>query len=352
MKISQLATPALLLDAAAMERNAKTLDTLRSGTSMALYPHYKSHKCPAIALWQMKRGAAGITCAKLGEALDLAEAGIPNIVIANQIVQEEKLSTLAELARRVRLTVCADSERNILALERAMADGGTLHVMVEYEVGMRRCGAESHDEVLALARLIDAQPHLHFEGIQAYAGHLAHEYDAEKRRRELLAIEQDVAGLKAYLEENSLAVAEVGGGSTGTVADKPKDTVYTELQCGSYLFMDRSYQLMDLAFEQALSVLVTVVSVKGDRIVVDCGVKSMSMDQKAPVFPDFPDAELSFSEEHTTIFVENSALQVGDRIRYVPGHCCTTVNSFPEIHLVEGDDITETLPVVSRGKAY
>ena len=352
MDTRSLSTPALLLDCAAMARNAALLDTIRSGSSMALYPHYKSHKCPAIALWQLARGAAGITCAKLGEALDLAEAGVKNIVIANQIVQAEKLPRLAELAKCVRLTVCVDSAENVLALEQVMTEaGGTLYVLVEYEVGMRRCGAETHGEVLQLAKLISQQSHLRFEGIQAYAGHLAHECDAEKRHAEIRAIEADVAQLKRCLEENGIAVPHVGGGSTGTVGDKPKDTVYTQLQCGSYLFMDTSYQALELPFEQALTVLVTVLSVKDDRVVVDCGVKSMAMDQRPPVFPDFPDAELSFSEEHTTIFTKNSAFRPGDRIRYVPGHCCTTINTFSELHLTEGDEIAETFPIVSRGRA-
>ena len=187
MNISDLQTPALLLDKPAMERNMEKIDALQQGTSMALYPHYKSHKCPAIAKLQLARGARGITCAKLSEALDLAQAGIKNIIIANQVVQAEKLPVLARLARQCVLTVCADDSRNVLALEEAMAPGGgLLRVLVEYDVGMRRCGVQSYEEALALAELIEDQPHLAFEGIQAYAGHLAHQADAEKRRRELL----------------------------------------------------------------------------------------------------------------------------------------------------------------------
>lgn len=352
MNISDLQTPALLLDKPAMERNMEKIDALQQGTSMALYPHYKSHKCPAIAKLQLARGARGITCAKLSEALDLAQAGIKNIIIANQVVQAEKLPVLARLARQCVLTVCADDSRNVLALEEAMAPGGgLLRVLVEYDVGMRRCGVQSYEEALALAELIEDQPHLAFEGIQAYAGHLAHQADAEKRRRELLAIEQDVAGLKDFIQQAGFPVTEVCGGSTGTAADKPKNTVYTQLQCGSYLFMDTSYQALELNLEQALTVLTTVLSVRPDHIVVDCGVKSMSMDQRPPVFPDFPGAALDFSEEHTTLFVKDTGLQPGDWLRYVPGHCCTTINSFASIHLTENGQVLDSFPIVSRGKA-
>ena len=352
MKIPEIETPAILIDKAAMERNMSRLEEMIQDTSLRLFPHYKSHKCVGIARLQMARGAGGITCAKLGEAEDLVEGGIPVVVIANQVVQPSKLKRLAELAGRAQVTVCADDADNVRALEAACARAGTrLHVLVEYEVGMRRCGVESHEEALALARLIAAQPHLDFAGIQAYAGQLSHERDAAKRKRELLAIEKDVAALKAFLEQNGVPVRDVCGGSTGTAADKPKNTVYTQLQTGSYLFMDSSYQELDLVFEQAMFIAATVVSVKPDRIVTDCGVKSLTMDQEPPRFADFPDAELSFSEEHTTAFVSGTGLKPGDKLLLIPGHCCTTNNCFAQLALVEDGAVAALWPVTSRGKA-
>ncbi len=352
MQITELSTPALLLDQTVMEENASIMKGVLQGTKMRLYPHYKSHKCPMIAKMQIDQGAAGITCAKLGEADDLVREGIQNVVIANQVVQQEKLPLLASLAKRAQLTVCVDDEENIRALEAAMAaEGGHLGILVEYEVGMRRCGVETFEEVLRLARIISTLPHLTFSGIQAYAGHISHEEDGEKRRRELLRIETEVARLKGYLEERGVPVFHVCGGSTGYCAEKPDDTVYTQLQAGSYLFMDSSYQALGLPFRQALYVLTSVVSVKPDRVVVDCGVKTLTMDQHAPFFPAFPDAELSFSEEHTTIFAENTELLPGDMLLCVPGHCCTTINTFDRIHLIQGEDVLHVWPITSRGKA-
>ena len=353
MKTWQLETPALLIDRAAMERNMECMDRILSGTGMVLYPHYKSHKCPEIAKLQMARGAGGITCAKLGEALDLQAAGISNIVIANQVVQAEKLPKLAELAQHCRLTVCVDHAENVLALERAMAAAGDarLHLLVEFDVGMQRCGVETFSEFLALAKLIGEQPHLTFEGIQAYAGQLSHEENAEKRFADIQRIEQRVADLRTYCEENGLHAAHVCGGSTGFAKDKPKDSVYTQVQFGSYLFMDRSFRPLGLEFEQALFVETTVLSVKPNRVVVDCGVKTMTMDQYPPYFPQFPDAELLFSEEHTTILTEGCTLQPGDRLRYVPGHCCTTVNIFDRAAVVAGDEVIDVWEITSRGKA-
>jgi D-serine deaminase-like pyridoxal phosphate-dependent protein len=335
-----------------MQRNMIRAEKIISGTSMVLYPHYKSHKCPAIAKLQIEKGAGGITCAKLGEAIDLCEAGISNIVIANQVVQKEKLSRLAELANKCRLTVCVDNEDNVLALESAMSEkGGVLYILVEFDVGMKRCGVETFEEFLALAKLIQSQKHLRFAGIQAYAGHLSHAKSFEKRYTKIQEIEKTVSALKVYCEENGIKVAEVCGGSTGFAKDKPKHTVYTQAQFGSYLFMDRSFLPLELNFEQALFVETTVLSVKPDRVVVDCGVKSMTMDQYPPYFPAYPDAKLSFSEEHTTIFLQNSSLKVGDRLRYIPGHCCTTINTFDKMFAIKGDKVIDIWDITSRGKA-
>lgn len=353
MKIAQLETPVLLVDRPAMERNMARMADILSGTAMTLYPHYKSHKCPAIARLQVEKGAGGITCAKLGEAEDLANAGISNIVIANQIVQTEKLPKLAALAQRCRLTVCVDHAENVLVLEQAMELAGEacLHVLVEFEVGMQRCGVETFEEVLELAKLVRAQPHLVFEGIQAYAGHLSHEDRVQERFDQIQRIEQRVADLKTYCEQNGVAVAHVCGGSTGFAKDKPKTSVYTQAQFGSYLFMDRSFRSLELEFEQALFVETTVLSVRPDRVVVDCGVKTMTMDQQPPYFPAFADAQLLFSEEHTTILVHNSTLRPGDRLRYIPGHSCTTINLFDRIVVAAGEDVEDVWEITSRGKA-
>lgn len=302
MKIRELETPALWVDKPAMERNMDLLAKIISKTSMKLYPHYKSHKCPAIAKLQLEKGAAGITCANLGEAIDLCEAGIANIIIANEVVQAEKLPKVAALAQKCRLTLCVDNTENILALEQAMAQrgGGTLNLLVEYDVGMNRNGVETYEDFVTLAKLIEAQPHLHFEGIQGYAGHMSHEEDPKKRFDEVQRIEADIVKLKAYCEENGLTVSEICGGSTGFSDDKPSNTVYTQGQFGSYLFMDKSFRPLNLDFEQALFVETTVLTVKQDFFVVDCGTKTMTMDSYPPSFAEFPDAKLTMFEEHTT----------------------------------------------------
>lgn len=351
-RVQEIQTPALLVEKSLLEENLQQMDRLLAASPMALYPHYKSHKCPQIARMQLARGAAGITCAKLSEAEDLAAAGIETIVIANQIVQREKLARLAELAQRCRVTVCVDCPEHILMLEQAMAKRDAMvRVLVEYDVGMGRCGVDRPEDFLALAQLTDRQPHLRFEGIQAYAGQLSHEVDGANRQRELSKIEETVRQLKSFVESHGLPVDHVCGGSTGTAGDKPADTAYTQLQAGSYLFLDATYQTLGLAFRPALFLLMTVLSVKDDHVVLDGGVKSLSMDQQPPSFPDFPGARVELHEEHTLLSVPRGCLNLGDQVRCIPDHCCTTVNLHDQLYLVEGETVLDLWKVTSRGKA-
>ena len=352
MKVSQIETPALILEKKAFEENMAAMDRLLARTTMVLRPHYKSHKSAAIAKLQLAAGAKGITTAKLSEAEDLAQAGVGDILIANQVVQTEKLGRVAVLANKTRLTVCVEDEENVRNLERAMAvTGGTLYVLVEYEIGMKRCGVETHEEVLELAKLIEAQPHLKFEGIQAYAGNLAHEHSLEIRKQATAAIERDLTALKAELTAAGLPPKEISGGSTGTVELKPGDSVYTEMQCGSYLFMDRAYREVGVSFRHALYLLTTVISTKPDRIVTDGGVKSLGMDQGDPVFVGYEGLPIGMSEEHGQVAAPCHSAKVGDKVRYIPGHCCTTINAHDRIYVVEGEDVVDIWPVTSRGKA-
>ena len=182
MKLERIPTPALVLDRAAFEKNADAMSALLAGSTLALRPHYKSHKCSAIAKWQIAHGAKGMTCAKLSEARDLADCGIGDILIANQITDPRKIRELADLAGDCRLTVCVDDEANAKALSvAAQAAGTTIHCLVEYEIGMNRCGITDPEAVVRLARTIAALPGLEFDGVQAYAGHLSHTVSETER---------------------------------------------------------------------------------------------------------------------------------------------------------------------------
>lgn len=353
MLLTDLDTPALVLDIDAFEGNIQKMDALLKETGLALRPHYKSHKCARIARRQMEAGAVGISCAKLSEAEDLADAGIEDILIANQVVHPAKVRRLAQLAARCRLSVCVDDAANVRALGEAVrAVGAQLTCLVEYEVGMRRCGVDSPEEALALAREIEAALGLCFGGIQAYAGHLAHERDFTRRQAESRAIEEDLRGLKRCFAQNGLPPDVITGCSTGTVALRGEDSPYTDMQAGSYLFMDVAYAKVGVEFAQALYVLSSVVSVRGDRVVTDTGTKALGMDQENPWFVDVPrELPVAMSEEHSSFDLPGHSYRRGDTLLCIPGHCCTTVNLYDNIYVTQKGGIIDRWPVTSRGRA-
>ncbi|MCL2008008.1 MAG: DSD1 family PLP-dependent enzyme [Treponema sp.] len=352
MKIKQLETPVLVLDMDKMEENIRTMQELTKKCGIALRPHYKSHKCPQIAKWQMEAGAVGISCAKLAEAEDLINAGLKDVLIANQVISPSKISRLAHLAGSCHLGVCVDDEENILNLEKAAALAGTkIYCLIEYEVGMNRCGVETKEEFLRLAKIIEKCPHLVYEGIQAYAGHLAHRKDHEERKDASMKVDARVKELIDYLEKNGMKAEKVSGVSTGTSIFKEKG-LYTEMQAGSYLFMDGAYAALGLKFINALFILAEVLSTKKDRVVVDAGLKSIGTDQGPPRLADHLEAEPNLSEEHTSFSLPGHNYKPGDKVFLIPGHNCTTVNLHNRVYMARGEEIIGVLDITSRGRSF
>jgi len=352
MHIAQIPTPALIVDQEALRHNVETMRGYIEESGAALKPHYKSFKNTKMARHLIEDGAAGITCAKLTEAEDLAMSGIPDILIANQIVDEAKIDRLAQMALGAKVTVCVDDADNIRELETAAAAKGTvIRCLVEYDVGMGRCGVYDPDSFLRLAVLVRTCPHLQFEGIQAYAGHLSHEIDHAARERESERVERILRELKEHLVSHGVRVPKVSGTSTGTIEFRRKGTVYTEVQPGSYLFMDTSYRALGLPFENALFLLVQVIGENARSVITDGGLKTLSLDQLPPIFADFPAKKVKLSEEHAAIDRAGTELKIKDKLRMIPGHCCTTVNLHDYFYLVSGDEVLDKVPITGRGKS-
>ncbi len=350
MKLENISTPALIIDQPTFDNNALKMQALLQNSNLRLRPHFKSHKCSSIAKKQMENGAVGITCAKLDEAIDLADSGIENILIANQIVDFEKLTRLAFLAKSCKLTVCVDNAENILNLEKAVALAESkVYCLIEYEIGMERCGVSSEEDVVKLYKLIDSCPHLEFEGIQAYAGHVSHEISLEEREKYTLVNTDKLKSLINTLSQNGILVKTVSGGSTGTSVIKAKSDVYTELQAGSYLFMDATYSLLNLPFEQSLYILTTVVSVSENIAVVDAGVKSCGVDQGMPVVKGFDVSKVVASEEHFQLHNPSKKLNVGDKVLLIPAHCCSTVNLHNKLYMINDGKVVDRITVTARG---
>ena len=354
MKLVDLPTPSLVLNETTMLENMDKVDEILKGKKARLRPHYKSHKCAAIAHLQVERGAVGMTCAKLGEAEDLIFSGIENVLIANEIVDPIKIARVAQLAKLCRLTVCVDNIENARALsDAAVKAGSTLHCYVEFDIGMSRCGVFDMQEYIETAKAVVALPNLEYDGIQAYAGHISHMLTKEERKTKVAANSAKLRELIKLLNESGIEVRDVSGGSTGTIDIKAEEGLYTELQAGSYFMMDNTYRELDLPYKNALFVLATVIHKRPGVAIADVGVKGLGTDQAEPaVFraDGTPvNCRIDVHEEHMMLRDPSIDLSIGDRLLIIPGHCCSTVNLYDNIYLFRGDKVVNRLAVTARG---
>ncbi len=343
-----------MLDKAKLQRNIRKMADFVAGGPAKLRPHAKTHKCVEIARLQLDAGAVGITCAKLGEAEALADGGISDILIANQIVGPLKLARLVELAGRCTVTVAVDDADNVRRLSAAAAAAGvTLRVFVEVNVGMDRCGVEPGEPALALARQVDAAEGLVFAGLQAYEGHLQNLLPFEEREARTRADMRKALTAKEHIEAAGLEVGAIGGCGTGTHTITGRLPWMTELQCGSYATMDAQYAAVGGAdYENALTVLTTVISRRPDKAVVDAGLKAVTPEFGDPTVLVEGATWFDFSEEHGEITVGGPAqeLRVGDKIELIPRHGCTTVNLYDTYHVTEGGALIGAWRVAARGR--
>jgi len=353
----ELDTPALVLDLGKLERNIQKMAHFFEDKPARLRPHAKTHKCPQIALRQLAAGAVGVTCAKIGEAQVLADAGVCDILIANQIVGSTKLERLARLAGEVDLIVAVDDARNVDDLERACrARSVTLRVLVEIDVGMARCGVQPGDAALGLARQVADAPHLEFVGLQAYEGHLVMLPEYEKRDAKVRQAMRPLLSLCEDLEQAGLPARIVSGGGTGTYDITGTCPPFTEVQAGSYVLMDTTYLRIRPEFESSLTVLSTVISRPvPERLVTDAGMKSLTREFGWPEPLGLDGVSVQgLSEEHgKLIAADPNAVQIqpGDKIRFVPSHCCTTVNLYDVYHVCRDERLVDIWSVAARGRS-
>ena len=361
--LSAVDTPALLLDLTAFERNLDRLQAVATAAGVALRPHAKAHKCPAIALAQRQRGAVGICCQKVSEALPFLQAGITDIHISNQTVGPAKAGLLAQLALHGRFSVCIDHASQVAALAQATAAiGSRLDVFVEINIGQDRCGVADAPAVL---RLLDAlAPHgqLRFKGLQAYHGGVQHVRGHAQRRDAAQRAAARTADLVAALTHAGVACATVTGGGSGSVEFDLASGVYTEVQPGSYVFMDGDYGRNEygdaLRFEQSLFIASTVMSVgSGDRIVLDAGLKSIAVDSGLPGIWQYgaESATLAYAaanDEHGIVRTRapgDAHPALGSQLLLVPGHCDPTLNLHDQLVCVRDGRVESLWPIAARG---
>jgi len=332
VKISELQTPALLVDSADFEHNLSTMAAALPGAR--LRPHVKAHKCTALAARQELAGHPGFTCATVREVEGMAAAGLgEDLLLANEVLEMSRLGHVCA-NHRARVTVAVDSE----AVVDAALAGGVREVLIDVNVGLPRCGVDPADA----GRLADyaRSKGLTVRGVMGYEGHVV---GLESRpTREEMTEQCKALLLKAH--------GDVGGelisaGGTGTY---DINTWATEIQAGSYALMDTAYDKLGLPFRQALSVLASVISVSPGWAVADCGLKALGMDHGNPTVVD--GTTFFCSDEHITFIPdEDHAVRVGDRIRVIPAHVDPTVAYHQHLWLTDGDDVLEPWPVDLRG---
>ncbi len=352
--IQALDTPALLIDLDKMEKNIQKMAARCRDSGLHWRPHAKGHKTPAIAHEQLRAGAIGITCAKLGEAEVLADAGISDILIANQVVGQEKVARLVNLRRRADVMVAVDDPVHIRAISDAATDVGVnVRVLIEVDVGMKRCGVPPGAPTLALAQQADAAPGVVFAGIMGYEGHAMSLDDAAKEAACRKAV-GELSKTRSLIEDAGLCVGIVSAGGTGTLAFTPDFPGITEIQAGGGIFMDTYYRdgLHVRGLEHALSVLTTVISrAAPDRAVADAGRKTTSSHPSLPEVKDRTDVVVTgLAAEHALLSLKNSELKIGDKIQFISGYSDMTVFLHDQIYGTRNDRVEVVWDILARGK--
>ncbi len=342
---------------------------MAEGFGVRLRPHTKTHKSPHIARLQREAGAAGITVAKLGEAEVMADAGLDDILIANQVIGAAKMRRLVELASRAKIAVLVDGPDGVRMLEAAFAGAGAqLDVLIEVDTGKGRCGLTDLEEIAALAAAVGDAAHLRLRGIETHEGHVpegaTRQQDIEQRS---VMAGQRVVEVAEALRDRGHTIEEVSVGSTPAAPFTASVPGITEMRPGTYVFNDVNQMSIDQAEPEdcALSVLATVISRPAtDRAVLDSGSKSLFAERarKAFALAEYegfgymraaPRARItSLSEEHGVVHLPDGVdfPAVGEHVEIIPNHVCPAVNLHEELHLIESDEVVETWPIAARGK--
>jgi D-serine deaminase-like pyridoxal phosphate-dependent protein len=348
--VETLPTPALVVDVEALDHNLKLMADYFATRRTKLRPHFKSHKSVTLAKRQLQAGnAVGMTCAKLAEAEVLVAGGIKDVLIANQVVGPEKAQRLAAMNRVATVRAAVDSPANVVELgAAAVSVGVTIGLLVEVDIGMRRCGVPAGEAVLALARKIQETRGLRFDGLQAYEGHLVTLPDFQERRHKVTEAMQPLLATREMLNEAAIRCAIVSGGGTGTYEITGNLPVFDELQAGSYALMDCSYKKICPVFKNALSILATVISAGNGCAVADVGLKGMGNEFGLPIVAGAPEAKARYvAEEHVPL--DNLDAPVGSKVRLIPSHGCTTCNLHRRMWVVRRDIIEEVWPIKGSG---
>jgi D-serine deaminase-like pyridoxal phosphate-dependent protein len=335
----------------AMESNLKKMAAFFEVGPTRLRPHYKNHKCVALAKRQMDLGAIGMSCATLGEAEALAGSGIQSIFLVNEIAGKAKIERFAELSRAADLMVAVDNERNISALSAVSAHMNLqLSILVDVDTGMGRCGVQPGKPALALAQMAEAQG-LRFRGLTGYEGPCVRMEQGPAKTGAVQQAMSKLVGTADFIQSHGLSVEIVSAGGTGTYSISGRFPGVTEIQAGSYPLMDTDYHSACADFDLALSVLGTVISrTENERLVLDIGLKEISGERGLPMLKNLEGASLCrLNAEHAIVDIldPNLPVQVGDQVEVWVHYSDVTVSLHRQMFGVRDGRIEETFVLES-----
>jgi D-serine deaminase-like pyridoxal phosphate-dependent protein len=346
---AHLETPALLVDLDAMEQNLQTMALFFRGLPAKLRPHFKNHRVLELAARQMEHGAIGITCARLWQAERLVNAGIRNVLIANELAGESPLQRFVELSAQAPVLVAVDNASVVADMARLARNRGTdLNLLVDVDLGLKRCGVRPGEGAVSLARVVVGQG-LKFRGIMGYEGHLQPLLPGPEKQSIVKEAMKALVETRNQIEAIGIPVEIVSCGGTGDYAIAGSFPGVTENQAGSYLLMDSWYAPYAPDFKPALSVLATVISkTPGERIVVDAGVKAISGERGLPSVKGVAGLKLkALHAEHAPIEIVDSAVQVevGDKIEIAVHYHDGTIQLHPKMYGVRQGKVERTFSI-------
>lgn len=365
--LAELPTPALVLDLDRLDENLRRMAAHLGERGVALRPHTKTHKCPLLGHRQMEAGAIGLCCAKVSEAEVMAASGLDAILITSPVVTRDKVERVVELARHApRAAIVLDSEPGARLLSAAaQAAGVEVAVLIDLDPGTHRTGVAPGEPARNFARLVAGLPGLRLWGLQAYAGHLMHVKGFAERRLRSLETWQSALETRQAIERDGIALPVLTGGGTGTWDIDSEVGGVTDLQVGSYVFMDAEYRAIggpagDLfePFETALFVLATAISQPVPHLItIDAGFKAFSSNSVCPELMDAAGVRYHWGgDEHGILELgelaaTERAVGLGEKLRLRVPHCDPTVNLYDFYYALRGGRVEELWPIAARGRS-
>ena len=361
---ARLQTPALVVDLDILEANIAAMAAYVNQRGIGLRPHAKTHKCVEISKRQIAAGALGICVAKLGEAEAQADGGIDSVLITSPVVSEAGIRRLVALNGRLGelIVVCDNAEVSSRLSAAAQALGKPLKVLVDIDPGLGRTGVLPGEQAYELVRRVAAAPGLEYIGLQCYAGQVQHLESVNERRTASLAALAELKRFCDGLDELGLTPKIVSGGGTGTFDIDPDGGTLTEVQAGSYVFMDRQYNEVweksggHAPFATSLFVQSTVISANRNGLATtDAGYKSFATDAGAPqIIAGAPNGASYFffgDEQGGIIYSDSEKLVPGQVVGCIVPHCDPTVNLYDCLHAVRGDTLEAVWCIEGRGRS-